>query len=210
MLLQQQRKQDAYRFRLKRGDDGYERIVYAEVLVPETLNAYNDYHSERSVREFAYSYMINGFAIDVEHDENDISGKAYVVESFIARADDPDFIEGAWVMGMYINDDDLWEQIKNRDLNGFSYQALVGMAGVDVEVPVLNSVAGRTEPDPNDGHQHDFFVLLDDDGKIISGGTSESAGHTHEILRHTFTGESAGHVHVFNYVVRTGVDEESP
>lgn len=209
MADEETRRLDSDRFRLKRGDDGYERIVYAEVLVPETLNAYNDFHSERSVREFAYAYMIRGFAIDVEHDENDISGKAYVVESFIARTDDGDFIPGSWVIGMYIRDDALWEQIKDRELNGFSYQALVSMVGVEVDVPVLDSYSGTTEPDPNDGHTHEFFVMLDDDAKIISGGTSESAGHSHPITRHTFTGEEDGHVHVFNYIVRTTPDEES-
>jgi hypothetical protein len=203
-------KADARDFRLDRGDDGYERIVYAEVLVPETLNAYDDYFTEKSVREFAYAYMINGFAIDVEHDENDISGKAYVVESFIARTNDPDFIEGSWVMGMYIKDDDLWEQVKNRELNGFSFQAMVKMFGIEIDIPFENNVTGVVESDPIDGHSHEFFVMLDDDGKIISGGTTETNEHTHDITRHTFTGEAENHIHVFNYVARTGDYEESP
>lgn len=113
-------------------------------------------------------------------------------------------------MGMYIRDDDIWEQIKAGELNGFSYQAIVKMMGVEVDLPVMESVTGTVQPDPTDGHTHEFFVMLDDDGKIISGGTTESNGHTHEIVRHTFTGEAESHIHVFNYVARTGDDEESP
>jgi len=198
------RKDDAKGFRLHTGEDGYERIVFAEVMIPEYLNTFNDYHSARSVREFAYAYMINGFSIDVEHSNNDISGKAYVVESFVARKGDPDFIEEAWVMGMYIKDDELWEQIKEHEINGFSYEAIVDVVKIDIDMPLIQTVTGVTEEDPIDKHVHDFFVLLDDDGRIISGGTTEANGHAHEIVRHTFTGEASGHVHIFNYIDRTG------
>jgi hypothetical protein len=110
---------------------------------------------------------------------------------------------------MYIKDDDLWDQIMNHELNGFSYQALVSMAGVEIDLPALSSVTGVTEADPIDGHSHHFFVMLDDDGKIISGGTDETNGHTHDIRNHTFTGMADNHVHLFNYVARNSEDETS-
>jgi hypothetical protein len=206
-IAELRRKGDAKRFRLSKGDDGYERIVYAEVIVPDTLNAYNDYYSPRAVREFAYSFLISGFGIDEEHSESDISGQVYVVESFIARDSDPDFIPGSWVIGMYIKDDALWEKIKNNELNGFSYQAMVRTLAVEMDIPLVNSVTGQTEPDPTDGHRHDYVVILDSDGRIISGGTTEVDGHRHPITRHTFTGlgtEGDNRSHIFNYVRKIG------
>lgn len=201
-------KRAGEQFRLIKGDDGYERVVYSEMLIPETLNAFNDYYTRHSIREFAYAYMVRGFGstlaggvgIDLEHDEVDVTGQVYVVESFIAREGDPDFIEGSWVVGMYVQDDDIWEQIKNHELNGFSYQAMVNFFEVEVDLPHVQMVTGTTEPDPSDGHTHDFFVLLDGEGKIVGGGTTDTNGHHHPIRRHTFTTEAEGHVHIFNYI----------
>lgn len=188
-------------FRLKKDEDGYERIVYAELLIPETPNAYNDYHTLTSVREFAYAFMIKGFFIDEEHDNVDISDKVQVVESWIAREGDPDFIEGSWVVGMYIGDDLIWDKVLNGELNGFSYEALVNFTPATVDVPIIRTVSGITEADTMDGHTHEYFVLLDPTGSIIAGGTVEDdTDHTHLIRRHTFTDESAYHQHLFNYV----------
>lgn len=191
-------------FRLRRDDDGFERVVYAEVVIPEYLNTWGDYHTERSVREMAYAYMIKGFAIDVEHDQKDITGQAYVVESFVAREEDPDFIPGSWVIGVYVPDDDLWEKILSKEINGFSYEALLSVIHAEIEVETEIMYFGVTEPDPEDGHVHEFFVIVGADDKILSGGTAKVKKHSHPITRHTFTGKGGGHIHVFNYVKRIG------
>ena len=68
--------------------------------------------------------MINGFGIDVNHQNDDVSAGVKIVENFIARADDPDFVEGAWVIGVHVLDDDIWNDILSGELNGFSYEAL--------------------------------------------------------------------------------------
>ena len=192
-------------FRLKLDENGYERIVYSELLIPETPNAYADYHTLESVREFAYSFMIKGFFIDEEHDNVDISDRVHVVESWIARKDDEDFIEGSWVVGMYIGDDDIWDKVLNGELNGFSYEAMVEFTPAIVDAPIVRTVSGITEPDTMDGHTHEYFVLLDPTGNVIAGGTIEDdSDHTHLIRRHTFTDEAAYHLHLFNYI--QGVD----
>lgn len=186
---------------LKKDENGHERIVYGELLLPETPNFYNDYHTRTSVREFAYSFLANGFFIDEEHDNVDISDKVHVVESWIAREGDPDFIEGAWVIGMYIGDDELWNKVLNGELNGFSYEAMVRMAEAEVDTECYETVIGYTEPDPVDRHSHQFFVLLDADGMVRGGGTLEdSTGHSHTIRRSTFTDEAVDHIHIFNYI----------
>ena len=204
-LLQTMPSSSAEPFRLKVDEDGYERIVYSELLIPETPNAYSDYHTLSSVREFAYSFMIKGFFIDEEHDNIDISDRVHVVESWIARKGDEDFIEGAWIVGMYIGDDEIWNKILTGELNGFSYEAMVEFTPAVVDAPVIRTVYGITEPDTVDGHTHDYFVLLDPTGNVIAGGTTEDdSDHTHLIRRHTFTDEAAYHLHVFNYI--QGVD----
>lgn len=184
-----------------RDSEGFERIVYAEVLIPGRVNSHGDLHTRDSVKSFAYGFMLNGFGIDINHDENDVSGQVTVVESFIAREDDPDFIEGSWVVGLHIEDDEVWDKVKRGELNGFSYQALVRMLETDAIVEQGEYIVGETEPDLNDGHVHEFFAFVGPDGRVIRGGTTSADGHTHIISRHTYTEEADNHIHRFNMVV---------
>ena len=191
-------------FKVKKDEEGFERIVYAEVIIPDSLNTYGDFHTRESVREFAYGFMLNGFGVDVDHDEVDLSESLQVVESFIAREGDQDFIQGAWVVGMYVGDDTVWQRIRNGELNGYSYQAWVNGLDVEVEVPDQITRFGQTQPSLDDGHVHDFFILTNEDLNIFAGGTTEVNGHTHDIRRHTFTEKADEHSHIFNFVQGIG------
>ena len=187
----------------QRDDDGYERLVYGEVLIPDQPNVFGDLHTKLSVREFAYGFMMNGFGINVEHDNPDVSDdEVAVVESFIAREGDPDFIPGSWVIEMHIMDNEVWDSVLRGDINGFSYEAMVKFFELNVMVPNETTRYGRTEIDRDDGHAHGFFVLLDDDGRVITGGTTPSDidGHVHPISSHTFTGMAQHHQHIYNFV----------
>jgi len=187
----------------KKDDEGYERIVFAEVIIPNVTNVYGDFHTPESVKEFAYGFMLSGFGTDVGHNETDYDS-LLVVESFIAREGDTEFIPGSWVIGMYIGDDTVWEQIRSGELNGFSYQAMVNMLPVDIEVPDEVTRSGETQPDLEDGHTHEYVVILDDNGRVIAGGTTVTNGHTHVIRNHTYTEDADGHSHIFNFVKGKG------
>jgi len=189
---------------IQKDEDGYERIVFAELLIPDTPNTYGDFHTKESVREFAYGFMINGFDIDTDHDNVDVSDRVKIIESFIARVGDPDFIEGSWVVGMHIGDDDIWQMVLDGDINGYSYEALVKFFDIDLLVPDNNTVYGVTEPDIGDGHVHNFFVLINNEGRVLAGGTTESMGHSHTISTHTFTDSELGHSHIFNILSGEG------
>lgn len=204
-LVSSRRNDDAPQVRFFTKDDqGFERLVFAEVLIPDSLNTYGDFHTRESVREFAYGFMSTGFGIDVDHDEEDISDSVHVVESFIAREEDPDFIPGSWVVGMYIEDDDLWQAVLRGDINGYSYDAFVRKFDIQVTVPDNRVHVGRTEPDIYDGHVHSFYVVLDDQDRPLLGGTTVANAHSHTISDHTFTDRMFGHSHIYNYVTSLG------
>lgn len=184
-----------------RADGSWERIVFAEVLIPNVPNVYNDYWTPAGIRDAAYQFMKTGFGIDIEHDNVDVSGTGvYVVESFIVRANDPTFIEGSWVVGVYIADDALWQKVLDGELNGFSYQALATFLPALLEVVDSGVRIGVTEPSLEDGHTHEFMVMVGADNRPKSGGTSETNGHFHGITTSTVTGTAAGHVHRYNLV----------
>ena len=191
---------------LKRKDgDEWERVVSVEVLIPNVPNVFGDLWSPAAVREAAYEFMRQGYGIDVDHDNVDVSGPVHVVESFIVRAGDTDFIEGSWVVAMRVEDDTLWQKILDNEINGYSYEATVNfLAGIFVDETDDGTRTGYTEPDPYDGHRHAFAVLVDANNRPLSGGTDEVDGHSHTISTHTVTDESDGHSHRFNLV--TGKD----
>jgi len=191
-----------------RDDDEWERVVLAEVLVPDAPNVYNDYWTRKEIVEAAYAFMKRGFIIDVNHDGEDVRDRGiYVVESFIARAGDPTFVEGSWVVGMRVEDDDLWSQILSGEINGYSYEALVSTITAVLEYEDDNYRTGTTEPDVTDGHTHTFAIWVNDDNRPIAGGTSENGGHSHTITSHTVTDESEGHVHRYTILMEVLKDE---
>jgi len=177
------------------------RIVWAEVYVPNVPDTDMDFMDRESVEKAAYQFMrdMNLKQIDVQH-TNDLVPGAVVVESFIARKGDPDFIEGAWVVGVHVPDDAVWGQIKKGEINGFSLEALVKGEDTTLEIEIPPVVHGRTAKADTDNHQHEFFVTYDPDGNLVGGRTDTVNGHSHEIQRGTLTEKSAGHDHRFSFV----------
>jgi hypothetical protein len=100
------------------------QIVYAEVYVPNVPDSDNDFMTVETVREMAHKFLANGRVtkVDVEHSREDI--QAAVVESFVVRKGDPDFIPDAWVAGVKIYDPEVWELVKSGEINGFSLDGI--------------------------------------------------------------------------------------
>lgn len=184
---------------IKRRDD-YEQVVYAEVIVPDVPNTYGDLHTREDTRAFCEMYMMRGYDIDTEHNHESVADVVKVVESFIARPGDPDFIEGSWVVGVKILDDDLWQQVLDGELNGFSHESFVNMTEIEIIDTGNRVVSGVTEPDLIDGHTHTYTVIVNVLNQVVSGGTGETDGHMHTISRHTITDKANGHVHRFQVI----------
>lgn len=190
----------------RRDDPQWERVVFAELLIPETPNVYNDYWTREAIREAAYEFMRQGFGVDVDHDNIDRTDSGlYLVETFIARAGDPDFIEGSWVIAMRVADDALWQRVLDGELNGFSYEALIESFDAEFTIEDDGIRQGTTEPVlDGDGHVHKFLVVVGPDNRPTSGGTDEVDGHSHTISTHTVTDETNGHRHRYQIIQGKG------
>lgn len=174
------------------------RIVWAEVYIPDIPDSQGDFMSATEIRKTAHSFISKGIPqnIDLEHDEHP-HGCA-VVESFIVRKDDPDFIEGAWVVGVHVPDDDLWEQVTKGEINGFSMSGTGHREEATIKMEIPENLTGAT--DAVNGHTHTFTVHLDKSGMLESGETSEVDGHSHKIVKGTVTEDADGHNHRFSFV----------
>lgn len=185
--------------------DEKKRIVWAEVYAPDRPDADGEFMRAETIEKMAYEFMreMKLDAVDSQHDQVNKEG-CCVVESFIARKGDPDFIEGAWVVGMHVNNDDLWEQIEKGEIAGFSMEAMVIKEPQEVELDIQPVLKGRTLKSDGIDHDHEFLVAYDDKGKFMGGSTTTAPdGHCHTIKSGTVTekaGPGAGHRHRFSHV----------
>lgn len=176
-----------------------QRMVWAEVYVPNIPDSQGDFMTEEAVMKMAYNFMrnMNQKKIDVQHNNELVDG-ACAVESFVARKGDPDFIKGSWVVGVHIPDDATWGRVRKGEINGFSIEALVTGSPSEIEVDIPPVIKGMTSKDED--HEHEFFVSYDGEGKFLGGRTSLVNGHFHVIKHGTVTEEEASHRHKFSYV----------
>jgi len=182
--------------RIKKIDDE-KQIVFGEVYAPDVLDTYGDFMSADDIEKMAHRFMQLSTlkaSIDTNHDET--SNKSYPVESFIARQDDTEYTPGSWVLGVKIEDKDIWKAVKKGELNGYSFQALVRKVAVVVEVNMAPNKTGVTEP--AEDHDHMYYVEFDTDGRVIRGRTSVDQDHSHEITKGTATSVAKNHAHRIN------------
>jgi hypothetical protein len=175
------------------------QIVYAEVYVPNVPDSDNDFMTVETVREMAHGFLAEGRVtkVDVEHSKDDI--QAAVVESFVARKGDPDFIVDSWVTGIKIYDPEIWELVKSGEINGFSLDGIGQGVDTELEIEIPEFVIGET--DKEEGHVHIFKVYFDEEGNFMGGKTiDEDSDHVHLIKRGTLTEDADDHAHRFSFI----------
>lgn len=185
--------------------DDEEQIVWAEVYAPDFPDSQGDFATAETIKKMAYNFMKSGnlHAIDKNHD-NKYTG-SFIVESFIARKDDKVFIPGAWVVGVHVPDQEIWDEIKKGDINGFSMQALAIKKPVELTIDIPEAILGRTSK--NAGHEHKFTVRFDENGKFLGGQTNLVDGHMHTIVKGTVTEKAQGHTHTFSFVEKVALKQ---
>lgn len=112
-----------------------EQMAYCSVMVPGEVDTQGDTISKSEVRAAMHRFMKNsrtGNGVDVGH-SFEIEDGAAVVESWEIRKGGPEFgeePEGTWVAGIHIENIELWEKIKSKEITGFS----IGGTAVHEEV----------------------------------------------------------------------------
>lgn len=117
-----------------------ERMVVGPAMVPDKMiirrneitgEVYYVYFTEETIKKLQQKFMLEKLLdkTNIEHGRRFLNGVS-VVESWIV--DDPkkdkqqvfgmDYPKGTWMISMKIEDDAIWEKVKNGKLNGFSVQ----------------------------------------------------------------------------------------
>jgi hypothetical protein len=180
-------------------DAAKQQIVMGEVYAPDRPDAQGEFMRHEEIAKMAHSFLRSGKMgqIDVLHNNKVVKGCS-VVESFIARDDDKEFIPGSWVVAVHIPDAELWNRVEKGEINGFSMEAFVQYdpQHVHLEIPpVLTGTTCKSED-----HEHKFFVSYDANGNFKGGVTDTVNGHFHQIVAGTHTQPAAGHTHRFSAV----------
>ncbi len=177
-----------------------QRIIYAPVYCPYRVDTDDEAMIPGEIERMAYGFILNGRwdCIDMNHDR--VKSGCQVVESFIARKGDPDFVEGEWVLGIKIFRDDVWEKVLKGELNGLSFSSKNVPMRTGYLVDLLHPVSGTGTTEPSDGgplpsHSHDIDIEFTEDARVIPTLTAETLGHKHEVKRMTATGISVDHAH---------------
>ena len=177
-----------------------QRIVYAPVYTPYRVDTDHEAMLPDQVERMAHGFMLNGRhdRIDINHDG--VKSGCIVVESFVARNGDPDFIEGEWILGIKIAGDALWNKVLKGELNGLSFASENVPTRTAYVVDLLTPVAGRGTTEPVRGvslpeHRHEVSISFTKDAHVIPTFTEEAMGHRHRITRMTATESECDHAH---------------
>jgi hypothetical protein len=184
--------------------DAKKQIVYGEVYVPYVPDSQGDFMTPEEIERVAHNFLKKGLvkSVDTEHDLT--PNGSVVVESFIARNNDPDFSEGSWVLGVHIPDKTHWAKAERGEIGGFSMYGTGRRVQrlVEIEIPDDGVLIGKTAATPGDGaHEHTYALDFDKAGQFKGGHTSEVNGHSHLIRKGTVTEPGPdGHRHRFSFV----------
>lgn len=102
--------------------DSKKQIVYGEVYVPDRRDSDGNFMTAETIEKMAHDFLRSqrNSQISKGHDGN--PNKGCVVESFIAREGDSDFVAGSWVVGVHVPDAEIWKSIEAGELTGFSIE----------------------------------------------------------------------------------------
>lgn len=139
--------------------DPAKKRIYSLVYIPNEVDTQGEFTTPEEIEKAAYSFMkeLNARNIDVEHSFQPAG--AFVAESWLLRKGDalfPDEPEGAWAVGIQIEDDALWGQVEKGE-----YRA-VSMGGLGDKIPGQDPPAGAV------GKQREMIVNLVEDAGFIS------------------------------------------
>ena len=186
--------------------DGAKQLVYGEVYVPMFPDTDGDFMTAEQIEIMAHDFLRNGNTaqVDTQHDLE--KNGSTVVESFIVRPNDPDFVEGAWVAVVHIPDEDIWAKVESGEINGFSMygKSRKEQKMLEIEIPDDGEIIGKTAD--RDDHFHIFKIRFSDKGEFLGGSTgpanNEDGKHTHEIRHGTITepAGSEGHTHRYSFL----------
>jgi DNA adenine methylase len=133
-----------------------ERFVLGVVLEPETEDAQGDIYSADEVRKAAHRFLEEFGGVGLMHQMR-VNDQVKIVESYVA----PDGFSmgqstvkpGTWLIGVHVLSDDIWSQVKDGSLTGFSIGGSAQRGPDDGSPPPTDDASTDEAPEPTDGSE---------------------------------------------------------
>ncbi|MDA2113237.1 XkdF-like putative serine protease domain-containing protein [Bacillus cereus] len=120
--------------------DDPKKLVYGVVYEPGVEDAHKDFMTAEEIEKAAHEFLKDSRDIDKQHDF--VPGAGELVESYIAPDDlvinGQTITKGSWIIATKATDE-VWEQIQNGDITGYS---MAGIAEVEEQEVVSKSETG--------------------------------------------------------------------
>ena len=167
--------------------DAEKRIVLGAALIPnkqiyrtnEKKEEYYIYFSEATVRKASELFLMNGNQNNATLEHNEKLKGMSVVESWIVESENDksknygfDVPKGTWMIAMKVNNDKVWQQVKEGKIKGFSIEGYfadkyeMSLKGEDMEekamVEKIKSLIEKSELG-----KHEINLSLIDEAKSI-------------------------------------------
>lgn len=182
--------------------DSARQMIWTEVYVPMVPDSQGEFMTAAEIESTAYNFMKGQRMYNVDTEHNLKKNETCVIESFIARDGDKDFIPGSWVVGMHVMNSDMWSKVEKGEVNALSMygSGLRDECIVEMDIPDDGIIKGDTHA--FDNHQHTFNLQFNEEGKVVKGETNEininGVSHKHIIKGGTVTEMASGHAHRYS------------
>lgn len=128
---------------IKKVDDD-KKLVYAIVYSPGEVDAHGDVADAQTIERAAYNFMRKGITKNVDKGHDYKADEGFVAESWITKENDslfPDDPIGSWAVGIKVENEDTWQQIKKGEISGVSLAGLAKVEIIEKSVTQLNNSA---------------------------------------------------------------------
>ena len=103
--------------------DEERRRFYSIVYPANEEDQQGEYSTAEEIEKAAYAFMKNLRALNIDKNHTFEQEDAFVAESWLIRKDDPLFPEepeGSWAIGVIVEDDEIWKQIQDGEIEAIS------------------------------------------------------------------------------------------
>jgi len=87
--------------------DSERQLAYGEVYLPNVPDSQGEFMIAFEIEKMAHDFLLNNRNEQIDTMHNLTENGCRVIESFITRKRDPDFVEGSWVVGIKCTDE-IW------------------------------------------------------------------------------------------------------
>jgi hypothetical protein len=105
--------------------DDEKRMVYGVVYSPDETDTQGQYSNTEEIEKAAERFMKSGKTAMVDKNHDEKAEQGFVKESWIKKDIDPLFPaekNGAWIVGIKIENEKTWEEIQKGEIAGLSMQ----------------------------------------------------------------------------------------